>query len=92
MLERFGAAAADGFRAVEFAFAYEHPRAELAARLHAHGLQQVLINAPRATWPAATAAWPACRRAATRSAVPCSTRRCPTPRRWAAPRCTSWPA
>lgn len=46
MLERFGAAAADGFRAVEFAFAYEHPSAELAARLHAHGLQQVLINAP----------------------------------------------
>jgi hydroxypyruvate isomerase len=46
MLERFGAAAADGFRAVEFAFAYEHPRAELAARLRSHGLQQVLINAP----------------------------------------------
>ena len=46
LLDRFGAAAADGFRAVEFAFAYEHPRAELAARLHAFGLRQVLINAP----------------------------------------------
>jgi len=46
LLERFAAAAADGFRAVEFAFAYEQPRAELVARLNAHGLQQVLINAP----------------------------------------------
>ncbi len=45
-LDRFAAAAADGFDAVEFAFAYEHPRAELALRLAEHGLRQVLINAP----------------------------------------------
>ena len=45
-LDRFGAAADDGFDAVEFAFAYEHPRAEIAQRLADHGLQQVLINAP----------------------------------------------
>ena len=45
-LERFEAAARDGFRAVEYLFPYAHPAAELAARLKAHGLQQVLFNAP----------------------------------------------
>ena len=45
-LDRFGAAAADGFDAVEYLFPYEHPRAEIAARLADHGLQQVLFNAP----------------------------------------------
>jgi len=45
-LDRFGAAARDGFRAVEFAFAYEFPAREIAARLRAHGLAQVLINTP----------------------------------------------
>jgi len=45
-LDRFAAAAADGFRAVEFLFPYEHAAAEIAARLDAHGLQQVLFNAP----------------------------------------------
>ena len=44
--ERFAAAARDGFRAVEFAFAYDFDRFDLAARLVDHGLQQVLINAP----------------------------------------------
>jgi hydroxypyruvate isomerase len=44
--ERFAAAARDGFRAVEFAFGYDFDRHDLAARLAAHGLQQVLINAP----------------------------------------------
>jgi len=44
--QRFAAAARDGFRAVEFAFAYEHDRRELAARLSDLGLSQVLINAP----------------------------------------------
>jgi 2-dehydrotetronate isomerase len=51
-LDRFGAAAADGFRAVEYLFPYEHPAAELAARLKAHGLQQVLFNAPPGDWAA----------------------------------------
>lgn len=45
-LERFAAAARDGFHAVEFAFAYEFPVAEIAARLEQNGLEQVLINTP----------------------------------------------
>ena len=45
-LDRFAAAAADGFKAVEFAFPYEYPRDEIAARLADHGLRQVLFNAP----------------------------------------------
>jgi 2-dehydrotetronate isomerase len=45
-LDRFEAAAADGFEAVEFMFPYEHAATEIAQRLKAHGLQQVLINAP----------------------------------------------
>jgi 2-dehydrotetronate isomerase len=49
-LERFEAAARDGFRAVEFLFPYAYPQAELAARLKAHGLQQVLFNAPPGNW------------------------------------------
>ncbi|MET0519964.1 MAG: 2-oxo-tetronate isomerase [Burkholderiaceae bacterium] len=46
VLERFAAAAGDGFRAVEYLFPYDHAAKELAARLRAHGLQQVLFNAP----------------------------------------------
>ncbi len=45
-LDRFEAAAQDGFTAVEFLFPYAHAPAELAARLTANGLQQVLFNAP----------------------------------------------
>jgi hydroxypyruvate isomerase len=45
-LDRFGAAAADGFAAVEYLFPYAYPANELSARLKAHGLQQVLFNAP----------------------------------------------
>ena len=45
-LDRFGEAARAGFRAVEFAFAYDVPVHAIAARLEAHGLQCVLINAP----------------------------------------------
>jgi 2-dehydrotetronate isomerase len=45
-LDRFAAAANAGFNAVEFAFAYEHPAQELASRLAANGIEQVLINAP----------------------------------------------
>ncbi len=45
-LDRFAAAAHDGFGAVEFAFGYEHDRHEIAARLSHTGLTQVLINAP----------------------------------------------
>ncbi len=49
-LDRFAAAAADGFKAVEYLFPYEHSAAELAARLRASGLQQVLFNAPPGDW------------------------------------------
>lgn len=45
-LDRFEAAAKDGFSAVEYLFPYEWPAAELAARLRGNGLQQVLFNAP----------------------------------------------
>jgi 2-dehydrotetronate isomerase len=46
-MERFGAAASDGFRAVEFLFPYAFDADALAAALARHGLQQVLFN----TWP-----------------------------------------
>ena len=45
-LDRFAAAAADGFKAVEFLFPYEWPAETLAALLAQHQLQQVLFNAP----------------------------------------------
>ena len=45
-VDRFAAAAADGFRAVEYLFPYAHSAAELAQRLADHGLRQVLFNAP----------------------------------------------
>ncbi len=45
-LDRFAAAADDGFKAVEFLFPYEWPAETLAATLARHGLQQVLFNAP----------------------------------------------
>ncbi len=45
-LERFAAAAADGFEAVEYLFPYEWPADTLAATLKQTGLRQVLFNAP----------------------------------------------
>lgn len=51
-LDRFAAAAADGFTAVEYLFPYAWPAAELVARLRAHGLQQVLFNAAPGDWDA----------------------------------------
>ncbi|MCV2349793.1 2-oxo-tetronate isomerase [Paucibacter sp. Y2R2-4] len=51
-LQRFGAAAADGFEAVEFLFPYEYPAAELKQALQTHGLRQVLFNAPPGHWSA----------------------------------------
>ncbi|MFM2423115.1 MAG: hypothetical protein RL291_1645, partial [Pseudomonadota bacterium] len=41
-LDRFEAAANAGFKAVEFLFPYEWPKAEIKARLNAHGLTQAL--------------------------------------------------
>ena len=45
-LERFAAAARDGFQAVEYLFPYAFEPAVLAQALRTHGLQQVLFNAP----------------------------------------------
>lgn len=43
-LDRFEAAARDGFRGVEFLYPYDIPAAEIRARLDAHGLTPVLFN------------------------------------------------
>ncbi len=51
-LDRFAAAARDGFKAVEYLFPYAHEPAVLAQRLADHGLQQVLFNAPPGDWDA----------------------------------------
>lgn len=50
MLERFGAAARAGFKAVEYLFPYEWPKVDLAAQLKAHGLTQALFNLPPGDW------------------------------------------
>jgi hydroxypyruvate isomerase len=49
-LERFAAAAADGFRGVEYLFPYEWPTSDLVQQLRSHGLEQVLFNAPPGNW------------------------------------------
>ena len=51
-LDRFAAAKAAGFSAVEYLFPYEYPREELARRLRAEGLKQVLYNLPAGNWAA----------------------------------------
>lgn len=51
-LDRFEAAARDGFTGVECLFPHEHPRAELAARLRNLGLELVLFNAAPGNWAA----------------------------------------
>ena len=51
-LERFGAAAKDGFKGIEFLFPYAHPAAEIRARLTEHGLSQALFNGPPGDWDA----------------------------------------
>ena len=45
-LERFAAAAHDGFAAVEYLFPYAFDARELSARLRDLGLRQVLFNTP----------------------------------------------
>jgi hydroxypyruvate isomerase len=45
-MQRFTAAAQDGFKAVEYLFPYAFSKQELAQELKTHGLQQVLFNAP----------------------------------------------
>jgi 2-dehydrotetronate isomerase len=49
-LQRFGAAAAHGFKAVEILFPYEAPAADVAAELKKHNLTQALFNLPPGDW------------------------------------------
>jgi 2-dehydrotetronate isomerase len=49
-LDRFAAAASDGFTGVEYLFPYDHEARVLSAHLKQHGLTQVLFNAPPGDW------------------------------------------
>ncbi len=49
-MDRFAAAAKDGFEGVEYLFPYDFPKDELAARLKQHRLVQVLHNLPAGDW------------------------------------------
>jgi len=51
-LDRFAAAARDGFTAVEYLFPYEYSADKLAALLKENGLRQVLFNSPPGDWKA----------------------------------------
>ena len=49
-LDRFKAAAAAGFRGVEYLFPYAYPKEQLVEQLGLHGLTQVLHNLPAGDW------------------------------------------
>ena len=49
-LDRFAAAAQDGFEAVEYLFPYDFTAAEIAERLKDNGLTQALFNLPPGDW------------------------------------------
>jgi len=49
-LDRFKAAAGDGFKGVEYLFPYAYPAQQLAELLSANGLIQVLHNLPAGDW------------------------------------------
>jgi 2-dehydrotetronate isomerase len=49
-LDRFAAAAKDGFEAVEYLFPYDFQASEIGARLDANNLTQALFNAPPGDW------------------------------------------
>ncbi len=51
-LDRFAAAAQDGFRGVEFLFPYAFDALALSRCLQDNGLEQVLFNAPPGNWEA----------------------------------------
>ncbi len=51
-LDRFAAAADQGFSAVEFLFPYDHPPETIAERLSRNGLTPALFNMPPGDWPA----------------------------------------
>jgi len=49
-LERFAAAAKDGFKAVEYVSPYVAPTEDIAGLLETHGLVQALFNLPAGNW------------------------------------------
>lgn len=49
-LERFAAAAASGFKGVEYIGPYDYPAEQIAELLSRHGLRQVLFNMPAGNW------------------------------------------
>jgi len=49
-LERFAAAADQGFQAVEFMFPYDHSAAAVASAVRSAGVQVVLFNTPAGDW------------------------------------------
>lgn len=51
-LDRFAAAAAAGFPAVEFMFPYDHQPQEVEQKLKAAGVENVLFNLPAGDWAA----------------------------------------
>ena len=51
-MDRFAAAKAAGFDAVEYLFPYAYAKEDLAAALKIHGLTQVLHNLPAGNWEA----------------------------------------
>ena len=51
-MDRFAAARAAGFDAVEYLFPYDYSKEELVAALKKNGLQQVLHNLPAGDWAA----------------------------------------
>ena len=51
-MERFAAAAKDGFKAVEYVEPYAFPAEDIAAALKANGLAQALFNLPPGNWAA----------------------------------------
>ncbi len=51
-LDRFGAAAACGFKGVEYLFPYDFPAEAIAEQLQSHGLTQALFNLPPGDWDA----------------------------------------
>ena len=49
-LDRFAAAADQGFAAVEYLFPYDHNAGEIAQRLQKNQLTQALFNMPPGNW------------------------------------------
>lgn len=51
-LDRFAAAARDGFEGVEYLSPYDFPAGEIRRRLDDHGIEPALFNAPAGDWAA----------------------------------------